>query len=200
MLKKYLPIFLCLIAICLLNACSRQNIETSEEEPKKDETTLKTDTPDEVADEISDANKINPNDDPVKEDLQESVTDQKLHTPKKGSEERTAILEALRIPVEKELKQEIVFAPSEFNVLGNWAFVGGEPLAKSGGKPNYKGTIYEQDVKDGLFDDNFFALLKKTGNQWKVVTYALGCTDVCYAIWWEEYKVPKEIFYRLDSR
>ncbi len=119
---------------------------------------------------------------------------QKVYTPKKDSDERKAILNTLRVPVEKQLKQKIQFAVNDFNVSGNWAFVSGEPQNMKGEKPNYKGTVYEEDVKEGLFDDNFFALLKKTGKKWKVVTYALGCTDVCYAIWWEEYKAPKNVF------
>ncbi len=40
---------------------------------------------------------------------------QTVYTPEKGSAERKAILDALRAPVEKELKQKIVFAKS---VLG----------------------------------------------------------------------------------
>ena len=115
-----------------------------------------------------------------------AATAQKVYTPKKDSPERKAILNALRVPVQKELKQKIQFAVNDFNVSGNWAFIGGEPQNMKGEKPNYKGTVYEEDVKEGLFDDNFFALLKKTGKKWKVVTYALGCTDVCFAIWWEE--------------
>ncbi len=119
---------------------------------------------------------------------------QNVYTPKKGSAERTAILNALRLPVEKELGQKIQFVVNDFNVSGNWAFVSGEPQNAEGGKPDYTGTPYEEAVSEGFFDDNFFALLKKTGKKWKVVTYALGCTDVCYANWWKEYKAPKAIF------
>ena len=119
---------------------------------------------------------------------------QTVYTPKKDSDERKLILNTLRVPVEKKLKQKIQFAVNDFNVSGNWAFVGGEPQNMNGGKPNYKGTIYEEEVKEGMFDDNFFALLKKNGKKWKVVTYAIGCTDVCYAAWWNEYKAPKTIF------
>lgn len=122
------------------------------------------------------------------------ATAQTVYTPKKDSDERKLILNTLRVPVEKELKQKIQFAVNDFNVSGNWAFVGGEPQNMKGGKPNYKGTIYEEEVREGMFDDNFFALLKRTGKKWKVVTYALGCTDVCYATWWKEYKAPKVVF------
>lgn len=119
---------------------------------------------------------------------------QAASTPAKNSVERTAILNALRVPVEKELKQKIQFSIKNFKVSGNWAFLGGEPQNASGGKPNYKNTIHQEAINEGMFDNNFFALLRKTGGKWRVVTYAIGCTDVCYATWWKQYKAPKAIF------
>lgn len=119
---------------------------------------------------------------------------QKVHTPEKGSAERTAILDALRVPVEKELKQKIVFNVENFNVSGVWAFVSGDPQNTTGGKPDYRRTPYQEAIDADMFDNNFFALLKKTGAKWKVVTYAIGCTDVCYADWWRRYKAPKAVF------
>jgi hypothetical protein len=119
---------------------------------------------------------------------------QRAYTPEKGSAERTAILNVLRVPVEKELKQKIQFNINEFYVLGNWAFVSGDPQDMNGGRPNYAGTVYQEQVESDAFDNNFFALLKKTGKKWKVVTHAIGCTDVCYATWWKDYKAPKGVF------
>jgi hypothetical protein len=119
---------------------------------------------------------------------------QSVHTPEKGSAERRAILDALRIPVEKELKQKIVFVADQFNVAGNWAFLGGSPQSADGSQPNYRSTPYQQAKEAGMFDNNFFAVLKKAGGKWKVVTYTIGCTDVCYADWWRRYKAPKAIF------
>ncbi|HEV7644747.1 MAG TPA: hypothetical protein VGO50_12445 [Pyrinomonadaceae bacterium] len=117
-----------------------------------------------------------------------------VHTPEKGSAERKAILDALRIPVEKDLKQKIVFNVEHFNVSGNWAFLSGEPQTESGGRPNYRNTKYWDAVDAGAFDNNFFALLKKAAGKWKVITYAVGCTDVCYLTWWKDHKAPKAIF------
>jgi hypothetical protein len=119
---------------------------------------------------------------------------QTVHTPEKGSAERKAILAALRSPVEKDLKQKVVFNVEYFNVSGNWAFLSGDPQNESGGRPNYRGTKYWIAVDAGAFDNNFFALLKKAGGKWKVITYAIGCTDVCYLTWWKDYKAPKAIF------
>ncbi len=119
---------------------------------------------------------------------------QAVYTPAKGSSERKAILAALRIPVERELKQPIVFAAEHFNVSGKWAFAGGDPQAPGGGQPNYRGTPYQEAIDADMFDNNIFAILKKTGTKWKVVHYDIGCTDVCYADWWRRFKAPKSIF------
>ncbi len=119
---------------------------------------------------------------------------QSVNTPEKGSGVRKAILTALRVPVEKELKQKIVFAAKNFNVMGNWAFLGGDPQRPGGESPDYRGTPYQQAKDAGIFDNNFFAVLKKTIGKWTVVHYAIGCTDVCYADWWRRYKAPKAIF------
>jgi hypothetical protein len=119
---------------------------------------------------------------------------QKAYTPEKGSAERTAILNALRVPVEKELKQKIHFSLNNFKVQGIWAFIDGAPQNMSGGEPNFKGTDYQKRIDVDAFDNNIFALLKKTGGKWKVVAYQIGCTDVCYLPWAKDYKAPKAIF------
>lgn len=119
---------------------------------------------------------------------------QSVYTPEKGSPERKAILDALRIPIERDLKQKVVFVADNFSVQGNWAFVGGRPQAADGSEPNYSNTKFGEAVDSGAFDNNFFALLKKNAGKWKVTTYAIGCTDVCFADWWRRYRAPKAIF------
>jgi hypothetical protein len=119
---------------------------------------------------------------------------QSVYTPEKGSTERKTILDALRTPVERDLKQKVVFVADEFRVLGNWAFVSGSPQSTNGEKPDYSKTKYRDAVDAGAFDNNFFALLKKSAGNWRVVTYAIGCTDVCYTDWWRRYRAPKAIF------
>lgn len=127
--------------------------------------------------------------------LAASASAQKVYTPAKDSAERKAILNALRVSVEKELKQKISFNVDVFNVQGAWAFLSGEPRNAAGtDKPNYKRTIYQKAIDQDVFDNNFFAVMKKSGKQWTVITYAIGCTDVCYATWADDYNAPKAIF------
>jgi hypothetical protein len=119
---------------------------------------------------------------------------QAVYTPEKGSAERREIMDALRVPVEKELGQKIVFAADDFRIYGNWAFLGGRPQTPSGTAPDYRRTPYEEARRAGAFDNNIFALLRKSGGRWKVVKYAIGCTDVCYLDWWRRFKAPKQVF------
>jgi hypothetical protein len=119
---------------------------------------------------------------------------QSVHTPEKGSPERKAILDTLRAPVEIKLKQKVAFNTDAFNSNGTWAFVNGKLQDDKGNKLNYAKTVYAEAEKEGMFDDNFQALLKKTGGKWKVVKYMIGCTDVCYATWWKDYRAPKAVF------
>jgi len=119
---------------------------------------------------------------------------QTVYTPEKGSPERKAILDTLRVPIERELKQNIVFAPGTFNVLGNWAFMFGTIQTPEGGQPDFSRTKYAQAQRDGFFDNNFQALLKRTAGKWSVVKYQIGCTDVCYTEWWKQYRAPKAVF------
>ena len=119
---------------------------------------------------------------------------QAVYTPAKNSAERAAILNAIRVPLEKDLRQKIVFVTDDFNVRGAWAYVSGTPQTADGGRPDYRNTRYADAVDSGAFDNNIFALLKKTGGKWKIVNYAIGCTDVCYLDWWSRFKAPKAIF------
>ena len=119
---------------------------------------------------------------------------QSAYTPEKGSPERKAILDALRVPVERDLKQKVVFVTDNFKVQGNFAFVSGTPQGANGGRPDYTRTKYADAVDSGAFDNNFFALLRRTAGKWRVTTYAIGCTDVCYVDWWRQYRAPKAIF------
>src|SRR5687768_10687331 len=80
---------------------------------------------------------------------------QKVYTPEKGSAERKAILDALRVPVEKELKQKVQFSIGHFNVSGTWAFLSGEPQDASGNRPNYEGTEFQEAIEADMFDNNF---------------------------------------------
>lgn len=115
-------------------------------------------------------------------------------TPKQSSPDRKAIMDGLRIPIEKDLKQRVIFQVDHLKMLGNWAFFSGKNLTPSGKRIDYRKTRYKEAMEAGAFDDWSCALLKKEGKKWKVVSYAIGATDVVWDGWYEKYKAPKSIF------
>lgn len=115
-------------------------------------------------------------------------------TLKVGDAERKAILDVLREPVEKELKQEVKFKVDSLKVQKGWAFLRGQPQRADGKAINYKITAYKENIEAGVFDDGISALLHKEGKEWKVITYVIGATDVPWVEWDKEYKAPSGIF------
>ena len=119
---------------------------------------------------------------------------QEARTPAPGSAERKTIADSLRAPVEKELKQKVVFKIDHLKVSGSWAFLRGVPQRPGGGRVDYSVTPYQQRIEDGAFDDWICALLRKKAGKWQVVKYYIGATDVVYEGWDVVYKAPSAIF------
>ncbi len=115
-------------------------------------------------------------------------------TPEANSPERRAIMNSLRVPVEKELKQKVVFRIRRLNVQNGWAFLDGVPQ-QPGGKPvNYTVTRHQTAIEAGAFDDGILALLRTEKGEWRVVVYAIGSTDYPAEYWQQKYKAPPGIF------
>ena len=121
-------------------------------------------------------------------------TRSELHTPERGSEERKAIMDALRLPVEKKLRQQVIFKVDHLKVQNGWAFLIGKPQRLDGTPVDYSDTVYRNAVGAGAFDDGIVALLHDAGGKWKMVQYVIGATDVPYVDWDKKYHAPKAIF------
>lgn len=119
---------------------------------------------------------------------------QTIYTPKAGSTERKAMMDAIRIPVEKELGKKAIFKVDHLKVSGSFAFMRGVPLNPNGSTMDYRDTKYWEAKKEGMFDDSVCALLKKKSGKWKVIAYAIGPTDVAWDGWDKEYGAPSAIF------
>jgi len=117
-----------------------------------------------------------------------------LHTPERGSDERKAIMDALRTPVEKKLRQQVIFKIDHLKVQNGWAFMLGKPQRLDGTPVDYSGTVYKSAVEAGAFDDSILALLHEVGGKWRVVQYVIGATDVPCVDWDKKYHAPKAIF------
>jgi hypothetical protein len=118
----------------------------------------------------------------------------RAYTPEKGSAERKAITDALRVPVQKKLKRQVIFKIDHLKVQNGWAFLLGAPRRPDGGELDYHGTPYAEAYNAGAFGDDIMALLHKVGGQWRVVQYVIGATDVAYLGWARKFQAPAEIF------
>ncbi len=114
-------------------------------------------------------------------------------TARENPPETASVLKALSVPVSRALKQPITFSTDKVKVQGTWAFVSGQAKNANGGEPNWKLTRYQALIDSGDFEDNLFALLRKTNGKWRVVTYMMSCQDVCYLDWDKKYKAPSSL-------
>ena len=131
-------------------------------------------------------------------------SDDSEDTPAAGAEdnftasERSAVMDALRAKVRPELKnQDIVFDVSQghFAAKDGYAFLTGQIKIKGTNKPvDYRGTEYQKDIDEGIFDDHIDALLKKEGGRWVVKAHAIGSTDVAWWGWWDTFGAPRNLF------
>lgn len=116
------------------------------------------------------------------------------HTPKPGSAERKAIMEALRAPVKQDLGMHVVFVVQSLRVQDGWAFLFGTPRLPGLKPVDYRKTRYREAVEDGIFDDNISALLRREGGSWKVVKFVIGATDAVWTPWPEDFNTPRAIY------
>ena len=120
---------------------------------------------------------------------------QSAHTPKPGSEERATIMDAIREPAEKELKQSVIFKVDQLRVAGEWAYAKVSPTRPDGGELNYSKTKFQKQIDLGAFDPQGEALLfKEEDGQWAVVEWVFGSTDVPSAGWSSKHPgIPKSV-------
>lgn len=118
---------------------------------------------------------------------------QPVRTPRAGSAERTAILNAVRVPVEKIVKVKVKFEVQVLRVSGDWAFFMGRPLQRNGKPIDYSKTKYKESIDAGAFDDGAMALLKREKGKWRILDWGLGMTDFPAGDWVEKRKAPKAI-------
>lgn len=111
-------------------------------------------------------------------------------TPKPGSAERKVVLDAARVPIEKDLGEPIVFDVRTLRVTPEWAFVHAVPKQPDGNPIDYSKSIYAQDVKDGAFSGEAAVLLARDAGVWRVMTYSVGFGDVVWDSWDEEFGAP----------
>ncbi|MGQ0683991.1 hypothetical protein [Bradyrhizobium sp.] len=112
----------------------------------------------------------------------------------RGSPERKAILDVVRVPVERRLGIKVIFEVERLAVFGDWAFAEVHPRAEAGGRIDYRRTRYARDYIADLDSDLVLALLRRSGASWVVVQEAFLPTDVVWEEWVKSYKLPRRLF------
>lgn len=119
---------------------------------------------------------------------------QSVRTPEAGSQERKALLDAARAPLEQRLRQPVLFAVDQLNVAGDWAFLRAH-MQGAGGKPlDFAGTSWEEAAHAGFLSRVYAALLQRQHGHWMVRAEAVGPTDVAWANWADDYGAPPILF------
>ena len=97
-----------------------------------------------------------------------------------GSQQRRAILDALRPAVAREMRGPVEFVVERLDVRSGWALVWAQPQRPGGGRidPQVVLTPEQLEFSEGIRVD---ALLRFEDEQWKVEDYRVGATDVWYA-------------------
>ena len=119
---------------------------------------------------------------------------QDVHTPAVGSVERRNILDAVRVPVERELGQAVRFRIDRLRVSEGWAFLLATPEDPEGRPLDYRTTPYAEAVREGMFDDGIAALLQSRDGAWAPVVHVIGATDVPWVTWHDDHGAPQVLF------
>lgn len=119
---------------------------------------------------------------------------QRIIQVERSSPERKAILDAVRVPVERQLGIGVVFVVRRLVVYGDWAFASLAPRNEAGGRIDYRRTRIGRDFIPDLDSDTVHALLRRAGPSWTIVEEAFLPTDVVWEEWERKYRLPRRLF------
>jgi hypothetical protein len=106
------------------------------------------------------------------------------HTPKAGSAERKAIMDALRKPVMQRVKRKIIFQVGYLKVRDGWALMSGSARNPDG-----------SSLSDKYLWGEVTGLLRKKGSQWQVLHWGFATdTSVMDEAKKRYPKAPRAIF------
>jgi hypothetical protein len=118
---------------------------------------------------------------------------QTVRTPPPGSAERKAIMDQIRVPCEKDLKQKVIFQVNLLKISGEFAAVRVTPVRPDGGAINYRKTKYKEAFENDAFESNGEAFLRKMNGTWKLLHWRFGGTDTELIEWVREAGAPEAI-------
>jgi hypothetical protein len=104
---------------------------------------------------------------------------------------RRVLLDAMRPTVEEDVGVPVQFVVQTLRVEDGWAYFAGTPQQKNGEPIDFEKTRYAEAIAEGFFDGPFLqAVLEKVGEEWLVVVFDIGATDVVAVGWPDEFGVP----------
>lgn len=103
-------------------------------------------------------------------------------------------MDVLRVPCEKDLGQRIIFRVQTLRVAGDLAFARVVPIQPDGKEIDYSRTKYREQLEEGAFDAEGETLLRRDGENWRVLEWRFGATDTEVEIWRDKYHLPKSLF------
>ncbi len=105
-----------------------------------------------------------------------TVIANEIYTPKRGTEERTDVLNAIRPLIEARVGPPVEFVVDRLRIYQGWVFVVVNPQRPGGIAIDTTDKNYRlSEFQDGL---HTYVLLKYAYKRWNIVDYAIGPTDV----------------------
>lgn len=108
--------------------------------------------------------------------------------------ERSAILDAARVPIVARLGKPVLFRVDRLTREGGWAFLLAD-LEDGQGRPiDYAGTPLAGAWNNGMVSKSCAVLLRREADGWTVVDSRIGPTDVAWGGWASQHRAPPSLF------
>lgn len=146
---KPIPLVVCLcLCLCLTAACSLYKKSTAQQKPvaatpgSDNQSSAVATSPQPATEQSSHANEV----------ATDARIKDELHIPAKGTPEREAIMEVLRVEVKKETGEDVIFVVNLLKVHNGWAWVDVTPNRKDG-TALYEGKEALMHQENGVWKD-----------------------------------------------
>lgn len=126
--------------------------------------------------------------------FQSPVLAGEFYSPERNTPMRESIMDAAREPIEGAIGPPVIFEVEHVRTNGQWAFLHAVPKRPDGRNIDYSGTIYQEAIDADAFGGTAAILLKRQGDDWAVVTWGLGFSDVIWDSWDEEFGAPEALW------
>lgn len=123
-----------------------------------------------------------------------SVQVDALYSPLPGNTLRATLMDTARGPISAEIGQRVTFVVSAIETDKQWAYLQAKPVQPNGRDINWEETPFAEDMRQDFMSDVVMVLMLRQGDQWQVIDYVIGPTDVHWYGWIDAYKLPEALF------